>query len=268
MKRHIGLLISSLLILTLAACGEKTGGALNENKLVVGVTSGLHEQIMEKVKEVAAKDGLEIEIKAFSDFQMPNVALVEGEIDANSYQTIPFLETYKREHNADLTAVGETVINPMGMYSHKVKDVSEIKEGDKIGLPNDPTNSDRALRLFQSAGLIKLKEGIEGEASVLDIVENPLNLEFIELDAAQIAKQLDDLTAAAINTSYALKNNLNPGRDAIFLEQKDSRHRNVIVVRTENKDDPVVQKLVKAYRSEEVKQFIEEEFEGSVIPVW
>jgi D-methionine transport system substrate-binding protein len=268
MKKILGGLASGLLVLALAACGGKTGGALDEKKIVVGVTSGLHEQIMEKVKEVAAKDGVEVEIKAFSDFQMPNVALVEGEIDANSYQTIPFLETYKREHNADLTAVGETVLNPMGMYSKKVKDISEIKEGDKIGLPNDPTNCDRALHLFQSAGLIKLKDGIEGEATVLDIAENPRKLEFVELDAAQIAKQLDDLTAAAINTSYALKNNLNPGRDAIFLEQKESKHHNVIVVRTENKDDPVVQKLVKAYRSDEVKAFVEETFQGSVIPLW
>jgi D-methionine transport system substrate-binding protein len=268
MKKILGVLASGLLILALTACGGKTGGALDEKKIVVGVTSGLHEQIMEKVKEVAAKDGLEVEIKAFSDFQMPNIALVEGEIDANSYQTIPFLETYKREHNADLTAVGETILNPMGIYSRKVKNVSDIKNGDKIGLPNDPTNSDRALHLFQSAGLIKLKEGIKGEASVLDIAENPRNLEFVELDAAQVPKHLDDLAAAAINTSYALKNNLVPARDAIFLEQKDSKHHNVIVVRTENKDDPVVQKLVKAYRSDEVRSFVEQTFEGSVIPLW
>ena len=268
MKKLWTVLSMGLLAVVLTACGEKTGGPLDPNKLVVGVTSGLHEQIMEKVKEVAAKDGLEIEIKAFSDFQMPNVALVEGEIDVNSYQSIPFLETFKREHKADLTAVGETILNPMGVYSRKIKDISEIKEGDKIGLPNDPTNGDRALHIFQSAGLIRLKDGIEGEATVLDIAENPLNLDFVELDAAQIAKQLDDLTAAAINTSYALKNNLHPGRDAIFLESKDSKHHNVIVVRTENKDDPVVQKLVNAYRSEEVKKFIEETFEGSVIPLW
>ena len=269
MKKTVAWLASGLVVLALTACGSsQASSAISEDKIVVGVTSGLHEEILEKVKEVAAKDGLTVELKAFSDFQMPNIALVEGEIDANSYQTIPFLETYKKEHSADLTAVGQTVLNPMGVYSNKIKSLDELKEGDKIGLPNDPTNSVRALMVFQSAGLIKLKDGVGDEATVLDIVENPKKLEFIELDAAQIAKQLDDLAAAAINTSYAMKNNLHPGKDSIFLEQKDSKHHNVIVVRTENKDDVAVQKLVKAYQSDEVKKFIEEHFEGSVIPVW
>lgn len=269
MKKALGLLASGLLVLALTACGgSQTSTALNDKKIVVGVTSGLHEQILEKVKEVAARDGLDVELKVFSDFQMPNIALAEKEIDANSYQTIPFLESYKKEHGVDLTAVGETVLNPMGVYSKKIKSLDELKAGDKLGLPNDPTNSTRALMLFQSAGLIKLKDGVKDEATVLDIVENPRQLEFVELDAAQIAKQLDDLTAAAINTSYAIKNNLNPGKDAIFLEKKDSKHHNVIVVRTENKDDPVVQKLVKAYQNDEVKKFVEDTFEGSVIPVW
>lgn len=270
MRKALGLFASGFLVLALTACGggAQQSAAIPENKIVVGVTSGLHEEILEKVKEVAAKDGLEVELKAFSDFQMPNIALVEKEIDANSYQTIPFLESYKKEKNADLTQVGQTVLNPMGVYSNKIKSLDELKEGDKIGLPSDPTNSVRALMVFQSAGLIKLKDGVGDDATVLDIAENPKKLEFIELDAAQIAKQLDDLTAAAINTSYAIKNNLNPGKDAIFLEQKDSKHHNVIVVRTENKDDAAVQKLVKAYQSDEVKKFVEEHFEGSVIPVW
>lgn len=269
MKKTMAWLASGLLVLALTACGSsQASSTISEDKIVVGVTSGLHEEILEKVKEVAAKDGLTVEIKAFSDFQMPNTALVEGEIDANSYQTIPFLETYKKEHNADLTAVAQTVLNPMGVYSNKIKSLDELKEGDKVGLPNDPSNSVRALLVFQSAGLIKLKDGVGEEATVLDIVENPKNLEFIELDAAQIAKQLDDLAAAAINTSYAMKNNLHPGKDSIYLEPKDSKYHNVIVVRTENKDDAAVQKLVKAYQSDEVKKFIEEHFEGSVIPVW
>jgi len=270
MKKALGLLASGILVLALAACGgsQTTSSAINEKKIVVGVTSGLHEQILEKVKEVAAKDGLEVELKVFSDFQMPNIALAEKEIDANSYQSIPFLETYKKEHKADLVGVGQTVLNPMGMYSKKIKSLDELKEGDKLGLPSDPTNSVRALMLFQSAGLIKLKDGVGDEATVLDIAENPRKLEFVELDAAQIAKQLDDLTAAAINTSYAIKNNLKPGKDSIFLEQKDSKHHNIIVVRTENKDDVAVQKLVKAYQNDEVKKFVEDTFEGSVIPVW
>ncbi|WP_312112883.1 MetQ/NlpA family ABC transporter substrate-binding protein [Brevibacillus reuszeri] len=270
MKKALGLLASGFLALALTACGgsQTSSTAINEKKIVVGVTSGLHEQILEKVKEVAAKDGLEVELKVFSDFQMPNIALVEKEIDANSYQSIPFLETYKKEHKADLVGVGQTVLNPMGMYSKKIKSLDELKEGDKLGLPSDPTNSVRALMLFQSAGLIKIKDGVGDEATVLDIAENPRKLQFVELDAAQIAKQLDDLTAAAINTSYAIKNNLKPGKDSLFLEQKESKHHNIIVVRSENKDDVAVQKLVKAYQNDEVKKFVEDTFEGSVIPVW
>ncbi|MBX6395842.1 MAG: MetQ/NlpA family ABC transporter substrate-binding protein [Alicyclobacillaceae bacterium] len=270
MKKALVMMLNVLLLFSLTACGttNHTHKALDPNHLVVGVTAGPHEQIMEKVKEVAAKDGLQIDIKVFSDYTMPNIALAEGDLDANSFQHKPFLDNFKETKKLDLTAVANTVTFPMGIYSKKIKHVQDLKEGDKVGLPNDPTNGARALLLFERAGMIKLNDGVGIKATVHDIKENPKKLQFVELEASQIPRQLDELAAAAINTNFAMEQGYVPTRDAIFLEPKDSPWVNVIAVRTENKDDPAVQKLIKAYHSDEVKKFIEEKFQGSVIPAW
>lgn len=276
MKKTRIFIIALIFTVTLSACGGDLGeeasseesNTLSEDRLVIGVTAGPHEQIMEKVKEVAAKDGLDIQIEVFTDYVMVNTALAEGDLDANSYQHKPYLDDFVAERNLDLSHVADTVNFPMGIYSEKIKDISELKEGDTLGLPNDPTNSARALLLFEDAGLIKLREGAGVTASVQDIEENPLNLEFVELEAAQIPRQLSELTAAAINTNYAMEAGYVPAEDAIAIEPKDSPWVNIIAVRTENKDDPVLDKLIKAYHSDEVKQFVEEEFSGSVIPSW
>ncbi|PLR85234.1 MetQ/NlpA family ABC transporter substrate-binding protein [Bacillus sp. V33-4] len=271
---------SLLLLLLLAACGSKEGSSgdkdkaanketeLSEEKLVVGVTAGPHEQILEKVKEVAEADGLEVELKVFNDYVMPNMALAEEEIDINVYQHKPYLDQFKKDRGLDLTEVTEVVNFPMGLYSSKVKDLSEIKDGAKIGLPNDPTNGARALILFEQAGLIKLKEDAGVKATLKDIEENKQNLEFIELEAAQIPRQLEELDAAAINTNFAVEHGFTPAKDAIAIEPKDSPWANVIAVRTGNEDDAAVKKFVEYYKSDEVKQFIEETFSGSVIAAW
>ncbi|MGI6126666.1 MAG: MetQ/NlpA family ABC transporter substrate-binding protein [Planifilum sp.] len=271
MKRvGIPVLISALLLVALVGCSTDagTGKPLEENRLVIGVTAGPHEQIMEKVKEVAAEDGLEIDIKVFNDYPMVNIALAEGELDVNSFQHEPYLEQVKKDKNLDLVAIADTVNFPMGIYSNQIKDVKQLKKGDKIGLPNDPTNGARALLLFERAGLIKLKEGVGVDATVNDIAENPLDLELVELEAAQIPRQLDEFAAAAINTNFAVEHGFLPSRDAIFMEPEDSPWVNVLAVRTENKEDPVLEKLINAYQSEEVKQFVEETFKGSVVPSW
>lgn len=271
MKKIVFVITSILLVAALAACGggeKSTSGALSEEKLVIGVSAGPHEQIMEKVKELAAKDGLEIEIKAFTEYVLPNIALAEGELDMNSFQHKPYLDNFKKDRNLDLVEVAYTVNFPMGVYSNDLKDVSALKEGDLVGLPNDPTNGARALILFETAGLIKLEDGVGVAATVNDIVENPKNLKFIELEASSIPKQLSELAAAAINSNYAIEHGFVPTKDAIFIEPSDSPWVNVIAVRTENKDDPVIQKLLKYYHSDEVKQFIEETFQGSVVPAW
>lgn len=268
MKKTVLMIILTVFSITLAACGSNSTGELSEDKLKVGVTAGPHEQIMEKVKEVAAEDGLEIEIVVFTDYPIVNTALAEGDIDVNSFQHLPYLEQFIEDRGLDLVEVAATVNFPMGIYSSKVNSVEELQEGDRIGLPNDPTNGARALILFEQAGLITLEEGAGAGASVKDIVENPLNLEFIELEAAQIPRQLDELAAAAINTNFAVEFGFVPTRDSIFIEPKDSPWVNIIAARAENKDDPVLEKLINAYHSDEVKQFVEDTFEGSVVPSW
>ncbi|TSB47597.1 MetQ/NlpA family ABC transporter substrate-binding protein [Alkalicoccobacillus porphyridii] len=261
-----------IVALLLSGCGSSSSSAdgqeLATDSITVGVTSGVHEEILEKVTEVAARDGLEITLEVFSDFIIPNTALAEGEIDANSYQNTPFLDNYNQNNDDSLAGLDQTVLNPMGVYSNKIETLDDLEDGDTIGIPSDPTNSARALMLFESSGIITLHEGVGAEATSNDIAENPKNIKFIELDSAQIAKQLDDVDASAINTSYAIKNDLNPSEDAIFQEKEDSIWANIIVVRDENKDDPVVQKLINAYHSDEVKEFVIEHFEGSVLPTW
>lgn len=270
--KKLGILLS-LLLLTgiIAGCGGNDQAAskeLNDKKLVVGVTAGPHEEIMEAVKKVAEKDGLEIELKVFSDYVTPNTALAERDLDANSYQHKPFLEQFNEDHKTDLVPVAKTVLNPMGVYSKKYKSIDELEDGAKFGLPNDPTNGARALHILEKEGIIKLKEGKKYTASIHDIVENPKHLKFIELEAAQIPKHLSEVDLAAINTNFALGAGLSPRDDSILLESPDSDYVNYIVVRPENKDDKAIKKLIKAYHSEEVKKFIEDKFKGSVIPAW
>ncbi len=270
MKRIAIIVVALLLLGSLVGCTEKTTGdkVLSTEKLVIGVSAGPHEQIMEKVKELAAADGLEIEIKVFTEYVMPNIALAEGELDINSFQHKPYLDQFKADRNLDIVEVGYTVNFPMGIYSDKLKAVSELKEGDQVGLPNDPTNGARALILLENAGLIKLREGAEVAATINDIVENPFNLDLIELEASQIPRQLSELAAAAINTNFAIEHGFVPTEDSIFIEPKDSPWVNVIAVRTENKDDEAVKKLLQYYHSDEVKQFVEEQFDGSIVPGW
>ena len=277
MKRALWLIAVILVIGVLGACGsnEKTGDAkgsdataLSEDKLIVGTTAGPQEQIMEQVKALAADEGLEIELKVFSDYVLPNTALHEGDLDANSYQHKPFLDQFNEDHETDLIPVGKTILNPMGIYSEKITEFDDIPEGGKFGLPNDPTNGSRALFILQEAGHITLTEGKEENATIYDIEENPKNLEFIELDAAQIPKQLNEVDAAAINTNFAIGAGLSPKEDSIILESTESPYVNYIVVRSENEEDPVVEKLISVYQSDEIKQFIEEEFKGSIIPGW
>lgn len=264
--------------LTLAAalvgCGTKEdskedqGKAIDENKIVVGVTSGPHEQIAEVAAKVAKEKGLEVELKSFSDYVLPNTSLAEGDLDANSYQHEPFLDTFNKDHDTDLVPVGKTILNPMGVYSEKYKSFDEIPDGATFGLPNDPTNGARALFVLQEAGYITLKEGAGLTASIRDVEENKKNLKFIELEAAQIPKQLSEVDVAAINTNFALEAGINPKKDSILLESTDSPYVNYIVVRAENENDPTIKKFVEAYQSDEVRKFIEDEFKGSVIASW
>ncbi|MBF5094542.1 MetQ/NlpA family ABC transporter substrate-binding protein [Azospirillum sp. INR13] len=243
----------------------ETAGA---ETIKVGVTAGPHAQILEAVKPIAAKDGLDIQILEFTDYVIPNQALAGGDLDANSFQHQPYLDNQVKDRGFDLVSVGKTVVYPIGIYSKKVKSLEELPAGAKFAIPNDPTNGGRVLLLLQAKGLIKLKDGGTLKASPIDIVENPKKLEIVELDAAQLPRSLDDVTAAAINTNFALEAGIDPVKDAIAREDADSPYANVIVVRKADKDKPWVAKLVKSYNSPEVKEFILTKFKNAVVPAF
>lgn len=258
-------LLQSVLALALAT-GFTTGALAQDKPLKIGVTAGPHAQIFEQVKKVAEKDGLKIQVIEFSDYVQPNAALAAGDLDANAYQHKPYLDAQVKDRGYKIVSVGYTVNFPMGLYSKKVKGLNELKEGARFGLPNDPTNGGRALLLLQDKGLIKLKEGAGLKATPLDVVSNPKKLKFVELDAAQLPRSLDDLDASAVNTNFAISAGLNPKTDAIALESAKSPYVNLIAVREGDQGKPWVPKLLKAYHSEEIRKFIEVEFKGSVLP--
>lgn len=236
-----------------------------DKPLKIGVTAGPHAQIFEQVKKVAERDGLKIQIVEFSDYIQPNAALAAGDLDLNSYQHKPFLDQQVKDRGYKIVPVGLTVNFPIGIYSKKVKSLNDLKEGAKVGIPNDPTNGGRVLLVLQEKGLIKLKPEAGLKATPLDVTDNPKKLRFVELDAAQLPRSLDDLDASAINTNYALQAGLNPAKDAIAQENAKSPYVNLLAVREQDKDKPWVAKLVKAYHSDEVRKYVQAEFKGSVL---
>jgi D-methionine transport system substrate-binding protein len=259
-----------LRILTAASLATLLAGpALAQDKpLKVGVTGGPHAQIFEVVKKVAERDGLKIQVVEFSDYVQPNAALAAGDLDLNSYQHLPYLQQQIKDRGYKFVSVGYTVTFPMGIYSKKVKALSELPNGARIGAPNDPTNGGRGLLLLQSQGLIKLRADAGLKATPLDIIENPRKLKIVELDAAQLPRALGDLDAAAINGNYAESAGLDPKRDGIAVEGPTGPYANIIAVREQDKDKPWVAKLLKAYHSDEVKKFIKTTFKDSVITAW
>jgi D-methionine transport system substrate-binding protein len=252
----------------LAGCGQQAAAPAADKPLKVGVTAGPHAEIMDAVKKVAEKDGLKIQIVEFNDYVQPNVALSQGDIDVNSFQHQPYLDNMVQDRKYDIVSVAKTVIYPMGIYSKKVKSLSELKPGATIAIPNDPTNGGRALLLLEKQGLIKLKAGAGLKAAAADIAENPKNFKIKELDAAQVPRSMEDVELAAINTNYAMTAGLVPNKDALAIEDGNSPYANVIAVRSKDKDNPAIAKLIKAYQSEDVKKFIDEHFKGSVIATW
>ncbi|SDG87698.1 MetQ/NlpA family ABC transporter substrate-binding protein [Propionivibrio dicarboxylicus] len=257
------------LVAALALVSVAAHAALGDDKpLKIGVTAGPHAQIFEFVKKIAEKDGLKLQIVEFSDYVQPNAALAAGDLDVNSYQHQPYLDNANKDRGYKLVSIGQTIIFPIGLYSKKFKTLEQIPSGARLALPNDPTNGGRVLLLLQAKGLIKLKPEAGLKATPLDVIENPKKLKFIELDAAQLPRALDDADVAAVNTNYAIQAGLVPSRDAIAMESLKSPYANVIVVRAADKDSPVLKKLLKAYQNDEVKQFIKKEFKDSVFPAW
>lgn len=234
----------------------------------IGVTPGPHAQILEAVKPIAAKSGLDIQLIEFSDYVVPNAALDAGDIQANSFQNRPYLDNQKADRGYKIEAVGLTVNFPIGVYSKKHKNWAEIPDGGKISIPNDPTNGGRALLLLRDKGAIKLKDGVGFKPTVLDVTDNPKKLKFIEVDAAQAPRALDDVDAAVINTNYATQAGLDPVKDPILREDPKGPYVNLIAVRAADKDKPWVKILVDSYHTAEVKEFVLTKFKGAVLPSW
>lgn len=257
------------LFIQAALAAAVTAGAFSahaQDTIKVGVTAGPHAQVMEHVKQVAAQNGLNIQIIEFSDYVQPNAALAAGDLHANSYQHAPYLDAQVQDRGYKLVKLANTVNFPIGLYSKKIKKLDELKQGAKFGIPNDPTNGGRVLLLLQDQGLIKLKPNAGLKATPLDVVANPKKLKFVELDAAQLARSLDDLDASAINTNFAISAGLNPKQDAIAMERADSPYVNLLVVREADKNTAWATQLVKAYQSASTRAFVEKQFQGSVLP--
>lgn len=247
MKRIL-LVLSIVSVLSLSAAGED---------LVIGVTPFPHKDIMLVAKPLLAKDGYNLVIKEFTDYVLPNTALAEKQLFANFFQHIPYFDNMNKELGLNLVWIAKIHIEPLGLYSNKIKKLDELKQGDVVAVPDDPTNEARALRLLEANGLVTLKPG--ELVAVRDIVGNPKKLKFFEVDAAQLPRSLDDVTAAVINTNFAGEAGLNPATDAIVIESKESPYANVVVIRAADADTPAAKALLKAVQSPEVKAFIEKE---------
>ncbi len=234
----------------------------------VGVTAGPHAQILEAVKPIAARNGLEIETVEFTDFTKPNAALDAGDLQANSFQNQPYLDNQKADRGYRIETVALTVNFPMGVYSKKYKSWDALPQGATVSIPNDPTNGGRVLLLLQDKGVLKLKANVGFKPTAADISDNPKKLKIVEVDAAQTARTLDDADAAGINTNYATQAGLDPVKDAILREDAKGPYTNIIVVRSADKDKPWVKTLVQSYHTPEVREFVLTKFKGAVLPSW
>jgi D-methionine transport system substrate-binding protein len=243
------------------------GSDAAEAPLRVGSTNGPYAEIMDFVAGLAAKQGLPIKVVEFTDYAIPNVALANGEIDVSNFQTVPYMENAIKARGYDIVALQPSLITPLGIYSKKITSIDALKNGDTLAIANDPSNGARGLLLLQKAGLIKLKTGVTTTATVPDIVENPKHLKFRELDAAQIPRSLDDVTAAAVNMSYAIPAGIDP-KTALVREGTDTLFALYWTCLRKDRDNPRIGKLIAIYRSPEVKSFILAHFNGSIIPAW
>lgn len=276
MKKLILILSALLLVVFAAGCGggdkkpassgapASSGGA--KVTLKVGASPVPHAEMLEQIKPVLAKQNIDLKIIEFSDYIQPNMALGDKELDANFFQHEPYLLNFVGEHKeVKLKNAGGIHVEPMGVYSKKIKDLKELADGASIAIPNDPTNGGRSLLLLEKAGLLKLKAGIGEKATVQDIAENPKHLKFQEVEAAQVPRTLEDVDAAVINTNYAMQIDLVPTKDALFMEDRTSPYVNIIAVREGDESRPEIQALLKVLKSEKVKKFIEDKYKGAIV---
>ena len=242
--------------------------ATSEITLKIGATPVPHAELLEQIKPDLKEQGINLEIVEFNDYVQPNIALNDKELDANFFQHEPYLNDFMNEHkDVKLKNAGGVHIEPMGIYSKKIKDLRELPDGVTVSIPNDPTNGGRALLLLQKAGLLKLKDGVNEMATVQDIADNPKNLKIQEVEAAQLPRTLEDVDISIINTNFAMNADLNPMNDALFIEDKTSPYVNIVAVRAdENREQ--IQTLLKTLKSEKIKKFIEEKYKGAIVPAF
>ncbi|MGW4561710.1 MetQ/NlpA family ABC transporter substrate-binding protein [Streptomyces sp. NPDC004561] len=269
-KLTTAVLAAGALALGLTACGsgKSSGSADHSGPLVVAASPTPHTEILDFVKKnLAKKAGLDLEVKEFTDYITPNTATEDGSVDANYFQNKPYLDDFNKKRGTDIVPVVTVHLEPLGLYSHKVKKADALKSGATIAVPNDAVNEARALKLLADNGLITLKSGVGNEATPQDITKNPKNLQFKEVEAAQTPRSLDDVDAAVVNGNYAISAGLKPAKDALVLESaKNNPYGNFLAVKKGDEKDPRVKKLAKLLTSPEVKKFIEDKYQGSVIP--
>lgn len=283
-KQHIkplaGIVAAAGLALALTACGGNSGAsttaaasssAASDNVITVGASPSPHAEILEAIKPELEAEGYELKVVEYSDYVQPNVALSEGDLDANYFQHLPYLENYNTENGTDLASAGAIHFEPMGLYAGKSSDITNVPDGAKIAVPSDATNEARALLLLQDQGVIKLTDGVGLEATANDIVENPHNVELVEVEAAAVPRSLQDVDFGVINGNYALSAGLDTSA-TLASEGADSEaaqtYANIIAVRSGDENSEKTQALLKALTSDTARKFIEDTYKGSVIPVF
>lgn len=268
--KKILLIILSILLFAFS-CGQKEnseGEQKKTEKLKVAATPIPAGEILEVIKEDLKNEGIELEIVTFNDYVQPNKVLQTKEVDANLFQHIPYMENFGKKNGFEMVAVGKIYLPTLALYSRKIKNVSELKDGDTILIPDDPTNAARSLILLDKGGVIKLKDNTKQDAMLDDIAENPKNIKFVELSADQLAPRLDEVAASIVNSSFALNAGLSYKQDGILAEDKDSPYANVLATLKGREKEEKIQKLLKALQSEKVKKFIEEKYKDVIIPVF
>ena len=280
-KKFLALLLSLALCLSLAACGGSdtaaddsaaddttSDDAAETVTLTVAASPTPHAVILNACVDMLAEQGINLVVNEYSDYTMPNLAVEDGDEDANYFQHLPYLDEFNESNGTHLVSVAGVHIEPMGIYAGKTASLDELADGAVIGVPSDATNEGRALLLLEAQGLIKLDDSSNLTATPNNIVENPKNLEFMEMEAAQLPSSLPDLDLAVINSNYALGAGLNPTTDALAVEDADSPYVNVLVVKEGNEENPAIQALVEALHSDTIRDFINEEFDGAVVPAF
>ncbi|MDQ0898110.1 MULTISPECIES: MetQ/NlpA family ABC transporter substrate-binding protein [unclassified Paenibacillus] len=282
MKKLTLSLMTLFVVLALAACGQKpaetpassapaasaTPASAKEVTLKIGASSVPHAEILNSLKDKLKTQGVKLEVIEFNDYVQPNVQVFEKQLDANFFQHQPYLDQYNLDKKQNLIKVVGVHIEPFGAYSQKVKAAAELKDGASVAIPNDPSNAGRALALMEKNGLIKLKDGVGIKGTVQDILENKKKLQIKELDPAMLPRTIGEFDLALINTNYALQANLNPTKDALFIEDKNSPYVNIVVSRPDNKDSEAMQKLAKELNSADTKKFIEDKYKGAIVPAF